>query len=69
MKKTVAHRPSVVRTKKRDDGIPWDPVIPTGETHELFGDEALAQWTAAYAMQYRTSEERAFATTVVAPLL
>ena len=68
MKKSTGHRTSHTRNKKRDEGIPWDHKIPQGEVHELYGDEAAAQWIAAHAMQLRTPEERAYAETVAAPL-
>jgi len=55
---------------KREDPIPWQRAeIPKPEVYELFGEEAVAQWNAAHAMQYKTTEERAFAPTTTIPML
>lgn len=51
--------------------LPWvqPPLTPLPEVHELFGDEAEAQWTAAWLNQYLDDDERAFAGTMPAPLM
>lgn len=50
--------------------IHWETpnLVPQPEVHELFGEEALSLYLAAHAAQYRTQDERAYATTAAAPL-
>lgn len=49
----------------------WEPPaprIPGLDVHELTGEEADAQWAAAWLNLYLDPEERAFAGTAPAPL-